>query len=720
MSQKGRTVKTSPLLQMEATECGAVALAIVMRYYKKYIPIEQIRQECGVSRDGSKAINMIQVARKYGFEAGGFEISHLKELYQLTFPTIIFWEFNHFIVLEGILDGKFYINDPASGRRQLSAREFSHSFTGLILEISPGKSFKPSRSLEPSLLSILWQRLQGAKMGALYITLVSLLLIFPDIILPGLSKIFIDEILIKETNHWFMPLILSLFCLGMVRGFLKWLQQLHLLKLQVKLNATSSSSFLWYLLHLPMNFFYQRYVGDIVERMMANERISGLLSLESSASTVGILQVGFFGIAIFLLSWKLALISVAGVALSVLLLQKVTRGIEEINKQFLKDQSFLSGLQMNGLRIIETLKSTSQESIFFSRWRTAHAKTINSQQKAMFYNQLLIIGPNLIFGVTVIAVLGTGSLSIMQGQLTVGTLIAFQMIMLKFYTPILALLGTAEKLQLAKGDVSRLEDVLYYPIDQRFGSSTTVENKGDTHKLKGKIELKKIAFSYSLNGRIVLNNISFTIPEGSWQGIVGLSGSGKSTLVKIICGLYHPSAGEILYDGLPMKSISSKRLTHSFAIVNTASNFLEGTLRENLALWKKDHTDEALLQALEVVDLKEMVLQRGGLDAKVHENGSNFSGGQRQRLEIARAILRKPSILILDEATASLDLKTERSLFQKLKQYKITTIIISHRLSTLEKCDNIVVIDQGVIAAQGTSQALIKSNKLYAQLILEE
>ncbi len=709
-------VKTPTVLQMEITECGAAALSIILAYYGRHISLEEVRAACGVSRDGSKAINMMKAARNYGLIATGAQVDEIEELKQVRCPYIVFWEFNHFVVVEGIGDDKIFINDPAIGQRTVDYQEFSRAFTGVLLLMEPGPDFKQGGTT-PSVIKSLRDRLGNATTSLAFVTLATFALVIPGLLAPGFMKIFIDDVLIRDMEAWFIPLVLCMAVTACFASVLSWTQQIHLLRMQLKLMLTSSANFLWHIFSLPMSFFAQRFSGDIQERIGANSRIASFLSGQLSSSAISLITLVFYAFVMALLSWTLALIVIVVGAIKFTMLYLVAQKIANLNRRFLQEWGRLTGISMNGLQTIETLKATASEDDYFLRWASCHAKTINTQQYIMFYNQLLMVGPTLLSGLTTITTLGLGSWQIMQGDLTIGTLVAFQLLSASFNAPLGTLLGLAGNIQKIRGDLTRLDDVLQHPREPRVMNQQIIKDSDCPLQLSGKIELKQVTFGYSQLEDPFIDKFNLSIERGARIALVGSTGSGKSTLAKLVCGLYPPWSGKILFDGTPIDKIPRSVLAQSLSLVDQDIFLFEGTIRDNLTLWNNEIPDEDLLRALKDACVEDAVLERGGLDSEMTENGANFSGGQRQRIEIARALVNNPKILILDEGTSALDAITEHKIYTNLKRRNCTLFIIAHRVSTIRDCDEIIVLQQGKIIEKGTHEAMIQQNGFYQQLI---
>ena len=717
--KKNKRVKTPTLLQMEATECGAAALGSILGYYGLFLPLEKLREECGVSRDGSKAINMLKAARRYGMVAQGAKVEDIYDIGEIPLPAIAFWEFNHFVVIEGFKGSKFYINDPATGPRIVEIDEFNRAFTGVILIFEPGPEFK--KGGKPlSLFRIFYERLKGSWSPLIFIILASIALVIPGLIVAGFIKIFIDEILIRGTDQWLPVLITGFIVTALLRGLLTWMQQKSLLQLHLKLMLINSAKFLWHVLHLPVNFFQQRFAGDIEERVGANDRIAQLLSGQISNSVVGLISMFFYGIIMFLFSWQLSLLVVVIASFNILLFVGMSRKIADISRQLLQKEGSLNGVEMNGLLMIETLKATAAEAVFFNRWASEHAQTVNNQQKIMMYGEALQIIPGFLNSLMMIAILGWGAWLVMQGHLTIGSLVAFQSLVGSFSSPLNSLLGFAEQMQEIRGDLLRLDDVYKYPaLNQDEESEKKDKEELQTYQpLPGELSLQNVIFGYSPLDEPTLKDITLKLEKGGRIAIVGATGSGKTTLVRLICRLYKPWSGSIELAGQPLSEVSVNQFSQTISMVDQDIFLFAGTIRDNLTLWNPKIEESKLFAALEDARIADVVIARGGLDSTVSEGGANYSGGQRQRLEISRALVNEPSLLILDEATSSLDASVELEIYNNIKKRDCSVIIIAHRLSAIRDSDEIIVMDQGQIVERGTHDQLIsQENGVYQSLL---
>ncbi|RJQ64813.1 MAG: NHLP family bacteriocin export ABC transporter peptidase/permease/ATPase subunit [Desulfobacteraceae bacterium] len=714
---RGRRVKTPTVLQMEAVECGAAALGIVLGYYGQFVPLEKLREECGVSRDGSKASNLLKAARKHGMVAKGYR-KEPDELNTLPFPLILFWNFNHFIVLEGIRGKKVYLNDPASGPRRVTREELDVCFTGVALAIEPGPEFEKG-GVRPGVFKALKGRLRTVRTALAFAVLAGLALVIPGLVIPVFSKVFVDDILVAGKRDWFKPLLLGMALTLLLHGFLTWLQQNALLRQQVKLAVTSSAAFLHHVLRLPYVFFTQRYAGEIGSRVAINDRVAVLLSGELADTFLKLLTICFFSVLMFSYDPMLTLLGILMASLNFLVLTYVSRRRTDLNQRLLQETGKLVGTAMGGLRLIDTIKATGSEGDFFSRWSGYQAKMVNAQQDLSWWTNMVTPFPMFLNMINAAVILGVGGFRIMDGHMTMGMLVAFQSLMLGFMTPVMQLVNLGASFQEAIGNMNRLDDVMCYQQDRPY---LTGDEPPDTEKgqvqLSGCLEIRGLTFGYSRLEPPLIEGLDLAVPPGARVAMVGGSGSGKSTIARLMCGLFEPWEGEILFDGSRRGEVPRKIMQNSFAYVDQDILLFEGSVRENLTLWNSKIPDADIARACRDACIHEDIATRmNGYDSAVDEGGSNFSGGQRQRLEIARALVANPSILVLDEATSALDPEIEKRIDENLRRRGCTCIIIAHRLSTIRDCDEIIVLDRGKVAERGLHEELIERDGLYKGLI---
>ncbi len=707
--------RTPTVLQMEAVECGAAALGILMGHYGKFVPLEVLRQACGVSRDGSKASNVVKAARSYGFEARGFRYEPA-EVLALQQPVIVFWNFNHFLVLEGVSKAGVHLNDPASGPRTVSQEEFDEGFTGVTLVIAPGPDFQPGGEAS-SIFTGLRRRLPLGEPALLFLVLAGLFLVLPGLVLPVFSKIFIDDYLIGHLDSWIKPLLLGMGVTAILQGLLIWLQRYYLTRFHAKLAMATSSQFFWHVLRLPVMFYAQRSAGDISSRVAINNRVAELLTGELATTLLNVLVLLFYAALMFSYDLVLTLVGMAVAVLNVVFLRQVARQRKDVNMKLAADGGKLLGTSMNGLQMIETLKASGMESDFFAKWAGHHAKVVNGLQQMGGQGVLLMAVPPLLTALNGVLILSLGGLRVMDGALTMGTLVAFQSLMASFLQPVNQLVALGAGIQEMEGDMKRLDDVLEYAPDPQADPSQAPVAEASA-RLEGLVELRQVSFGYSPLEAPLVQDFNLVLRPGTRVALVGASGCGKSTLSRLVMGLYEPWGGEILFDGKPRKEWPRATLVNSLAMVSQEIALFEGSIRDNLCLWDDSIPEEQLVRAAQDACIHDALVTRpGGYDAPVQEGGANFSGGQRQRLEIARALAVNPRVLVLDEATSALDPLTERLLDDNLRRRGCTCLIVAHRLSTIRDCDEIIVLDQGRVVQRGTHEEMRLAPGPYAALM---
>lgn len=719
-------VKTPTLLQMEAVECGAAALGIILAYYGRIAPLAELRRECGVSRDGSKASNMLKAARNYHLDGKGFKKS-LELLQELSPPYIVYWNFNHFLVVEGFGKDRVYLNDPAVGPRTVSFREFDEAYTGVVLVLEPGPEFKRG-GRKPGLMPALTNRLKGATGTLLYCLLAGFLLVVPKLVVPVFSQIFVDNVLVENRQEWLRPLILGMVITTLIQGFLTLFQLRYLRKLKVKLFVGMSSKFIWHILRLPTSFYAQRYAGEISNRIGLNNNVAEILSGRLATTVIDIIMLIFYIVVMVQYDLILTGIGVFFAVVNVIALRWVSRQRVDTNMRLTQEHGKVAGASIAGLQSMETLKASGLESAFFARWAGYYAKAINAQQELDVTNQVLGVLPTLLSALTTASLLIIGGLRVMDGALSIGMLVAFQAIMGSFQQPVNSLVSFGSSLQELEGDLVRLDDVLQNPVDPQVERIST--NNGGTAqpeiqyavpKLQGYVELRNVSFGYSHVNPPLIENFNLSIRPGQRVALVGGSGSGKSTISRLVAGLYEPWAGNIYFDGQPRSQIPRSILTNSIAFVEQEVLLFGGSIRDNLTLWNHTVPDYQLVQACQDAAIHDVVLSNpGGYDAELLEGAVNLSGGQRQRLEMARALVDNPTILIMDEATSALDTETEKIIDQNLRRRGCTCLIVAHRLSTVRDADEIIVLDRGRVVQRGTHDAMWQVEGAYSRLIRVE
>ncbi|MBW4619805.1 MAG: NHLP family bacteriocin export ABC transporter peptidase/permease/ATPase subunit [Cyanosarcina radialis HA8281-LM2] len=726
--------KTPTLLQMEAVECGAAALGIILGYYGLIVPLAELRVSCGVSRDGSKASNIVKAARNYGMEAKGFK-KELDRLQELKPPYIVFWNFNHFLIVEGFSQNRVYLNDPATGRRSVSLAEFDEAYTGVVLVMEPGPDFQKG-GRKPSIVMALLERSLSSWAAILYCILAGFLLVIPGLAVPIFIQVFIDNVLLADRFDWLMPIILGLTLATILQVLLTVLQLRSLRQLKIKLAVGMSSRFLWHILRLPVGFYAQRFAGEISYRLSINDKVAQVLSGQLATTAIDAVMAIFYALVMFAYDKVLATIGVFFAFLNVFALQWVSRQRVDAYMKLAQDEGKVAGVGIAALQSMETIKAAALESDFFARWAGYYAKATNAQQELGVSNQTLGVLPSLLSAIASMSILVIGGWRAIDGYLTIGMLIAFQSLMQSFQLPINTLVSFGSTLQELEGDLNRLDDVLRNPIDPQveegergrggdggMGRWGDGENLHSSHssRLRGELELKDVTFGYSRVDAPLIENFCLTLQPGQRIALVGGSGSGKSTIAKLVCGLYEPWDGEILFDGQPRSTINRTVLSNSLAFVEQEIFLFSGTVRDNLTLWDITIPDAQIVRACKDAAIHDTILAiPGGYEGELMEGAANLSGGQRQRLELARALVNNPTIAILDEATSALDAETERIIDRNLRRRGCACIIVAHRLSTIRDCDEIIVLEQGQVVQRGTHEELWALDGAYTQLIRSE
>ncbi len=722
-----KRVRTPTILQMEAVECGAASLAIVLGYFGRLVPLEELRVECGVSRDGSKASNVLKAARKYGLVAKGFK-KEPADLKSMPVPMIVHWNFNHFLVLEGFQDGKAFLSDPASGPKAVSEEEFDQSFTGVALTFERGADFTPGGE-STGLVGPLRRRLRGLAPALAYAVLAGVALLIPGLVAPTFTKVFIDEVLVKGLTSWLRPLLLLMGITAAVTFVLTALQQHYLIRFENRLSLGTSSRFFWHTLRLPVEFFTQRYAGEIGNRVAINDKIAKLLSGDLATTALNFMVIAMYALLMLQYDVVLSFVSLVTAVANMAALRWVSSRRTVLSQRLQQDRGKLMGAAMGGLQTIETLKAGGSESDFFARWSGYQAKVLNGFQELQLTTQFLSAVPPFLMAVNTALILGVGGLRVMDGHLTMGMLVAFQSLMLAFLSPVNRLVSLGGQLQEVKGDLTRLDDVLRAKTDPGLVDAPAETEAARApavftgrSRLDGYLELRDVSFGYSRLDPPLIENFGLSLRPGNRVALVGGSGSGKSTVAKLVAGLYEPWSGEILFDGMPRRAIPRQVLINSVAVVDQDISMFEGSIRENLTLWDRTVPDNHMVEAAKDAAIHDDLTARvGGYGAPLEEGGRNFSGGQRQRMEIARALVLNPRILVLDEATSALDPTTEKQIDENLRRRGCTCLIVAHRLSTIRDCDEIIVLSKGKVVQRGThEQMAAQAGEPYARLIASE
>ena len=707
-------VRTPTVFQMEATECGAASLAMVFAYYGKHVPLEELRIETGASRDGCNAGSIVRTAMKYGMECRGYR-KEPADLRAMRPPCILHWNFNHFVVFEGFRGKYACLNDPALGRRKVTMEELDDSFTGVVLAFAPTEAFTKDKK-QGGLFACVKRLLSGQTGSVLRLLFAGLLLTFPGIAIPVTAKVFIDDVLLYRNPGVFPALMLILAGTVLLQILLSLYRELLLAKLQKKITLLSAREFLTHLFRLPIRFFDRRYTGDLAERAANDSDVTAFLSGDLLRTVFNSAVALCYLALLFVCSPLLAAVALAGAAVSAGIGQLISARIKTASVKYEQDLGSLSGAVCAGLSVIDTLKASGTENEYVGRILGHSARVAEQEQKLSRGQQVLNAVPEGIHLLTGALLLVLGSWCVIQGGMSVGTLVFFLSLFGAFSMPVEKLVGFVKKIRTAAADVSRTEDILRYPVDEKF--SENMERDPLVNKLEGTVELRDISFGYSHLRPPVIAQVSFRIDCGQSIAVVGKSGCGKTTVSRIISGLYPPREGELLFDGTDIRRIPPDILSASIATVSQHITLFSGSIRDNLTMWNPSIPERDIIAAAKDACIHDVISQKpGAYDHHLTEGGANLSGGQRQRLEIARALTTNPTILIMDESTSALDPITEKQIIDNIKRRGCTCVIIAHRLSAIRDCDQILVMDGGRILQRGTHEELSLQSGPYQTLM---
>lgn len=710
-----RTYKKTPtVFQMEATECGAASLSMIFAYFGKHLPLEQMRIETGVSRDGCNAGNMMRAAKKYGLECHGYR-KELNSLLEIETPCIIHWNFNHFVVFEGIKNGHAYLNDPAVGRRKLTIEELDDGFTGVVLTFKTTDKFEKQKK-QNNIFGFVNDRLHGQYNVLVKLFFIGLLLVFPGLILPVASQILLDDVIVGGNTDWFSTVIWCIVLLIAMQAGLTYYRGIILQKLQNKMVLLSLHKFVSHMFRLPIGFFDQRYTGDLAGRVDNNNNVNVFLSGELAETVLNIFVAAFYLILLIIYSPTLTLIGIVSIVINIIIVKISSEYLSNASMKMQQDSGKLSGAVCAGINITSTLKASGTENDYVGRLLGYYAKTAGLEQKLSKFQQILNVIPQIASLISSVLVLMLGGLYVIDGIMTIGMLVAFDSLLSSFTAPVNSLVGFVQEIQTLKADLNRVDDIVSYGEDTKF--ETTTKLKQFKSKLSGHIELKDIAFGYSKLEAPLIENFNFTLTPGSSIAFVGPSGCGKSTVSKIVSGLYTQWDGKIKFDGVTLNEIPKEVINASISTVSQSITLFSGTIRDNITMWNNSILESDIIRAAKDACIHDVITQKpGAYEFNLTEGATNLSGGQRQRLEIARALVTNPSILIMDEATSALDPIVEKKILDNIKRRGCTCIIVAHRLSAIRDCDQIIVMKRGKIIQHGTHDELANVEGTYQTLI---
>ncbi len=710
--------KTPIVMQLEELECGAASLTMIMAYYDKWVALEQVRADCGVSRNGSNAKNILAAARKYGFRTKGYAYTTEMLREKASFPCIIHWGMAHFVVLCGFKGNKAIVNDPAKGLVKMDIKTFDESFTGVYLEIIPDKEFEPGGKRK-SMLSFAKKRLQGAAALVVFFALTTIIMYLIGIISPIMKQVFVDYVLGGNNPTWLYPFIFIVALVGIMQVVVSLVQSLFQYKISGKLDLLGSTSYMWRLLRLPINFFSQRMVGDLQARQEENASIADTLVKVFAPLFFNTIMIVFYLVVMISKSLILTVVGILNIVLNAFISQYISKKRINISRVQYRDMAKLSAMTSKAIEMIETIKSNGAEASYYESWAKVQGDVTEQNLKMAKVNQSLGSVPALVSLLANYSILILGVYYTMVGEYTVGSILSFQAFLSTFVGPAMTIVTSGQTILEMRTRMERVEDVLEYPLDENVVRE--IKNEGTANKIRGNITIKDLTFGYSSLEEPVLKNFNIEIKQGQKVSIVGPTGSGKSTISKLVSGLYNPWSGEIIYDGKRIDEIDHEVFVGSVAVVDQDITLFEDTINNNIKMWDDSIEDFEVKLASNDARIHELIMSReGGYDATVLEGGRNFSGGEKQRMEIARALSQDPSIIILDEATSALDAKTEFEAVNAIKNRGITTIVIAHRLSTIRDSDLIVVLDKGVIVEQGTHNELMEKKGFYYNLVISE
>lgn len=714
-----KVAKVPVIMQLEALECGAACLDMILAYYGKWIPLEKVRKDCGVSRDGSNANYIRRAAVNYGLNADGYKVEAAYLEKEGVFPCILFWNFNHFVVLDGFRKGRAVLNDPARGHVEVSKEEFESSFSGVIIEMSPGENFVAEGSPK-SIMGFVRRKMKGLGPSFAFAVILSGVTALVGLLNPAFQRVFLDQLLTGRNPGWVTPFLLLVSGVALIQMITAVVDRIFSLKMEGKLAVTSNSEYMWHVLRLPVEFFSQRQTGDLAMRKMTNATIASTMINTFTPLILNVAMMFFYLIVMIRYNWVLSLIGIVSILLNSSLQKHISNKKINISRVLMRDAAKLQSTTVSGIEMIETIKASGVEDEFFSKW-AGYQASVNRQEMTgehitQYYGLLLglitLISNNLI--------LFLGLLFAMSGNFTVGMLFGFQTLLTSFTAPVTQLTSARDLIREMRTDMERIEDVLEYPTD--VNPEVLNLNKDISYtKLGGRVEMRNVTFGYSPLAPPLIENFSLTVEPGQKIAFVGASGCGKSTLAKLLTGLYKPWSGEILYDGRPIGEIDRNLFTGSVAKVDQEVTLFEDTIAQNIKMWDSSIENFEMILAARDASIHEDIIERdGGYSYVLRENGKDLSGGQRQRIEIARVLAQDPTVLIMDEATSALDARTEAEVVESVHERGITCIVVAHRLSTIRDCDEIIVMDRGHVVERGTHRELYQKGGLYKELVTSE
>jgi len=718
--KRKRRVVTPLVMQMHMTECGAACLSSILAYFGCWVPLNELRNLCGVNRDGSTAAGLARAAKLYGLECSGHSVN-AKHVFDMSLPQILFWEWKHFLILEGFDERRVFLNDPAMGRRVLSIEEFEAGFSGVTLVFKLTPDFQPGGD-PPGLFQRLPRWFQDVGGPISYILTNALMMALLVLIAPITVGFFVDHVL-TGTEQWGLLAAGILVVVAILVYSLASIKEQCIKRLSARMSILIGNYILTKLFRLPAEYFQNRLTGDLTNRIMSIDKIAkgacrnfiGLL-VEITMSLVFLVVLFYFDVILGLV--VLALLVLCGIATHV-----VERMRHDANIVLQREQNVLIGEGILMLQQADNLRMTSTDDTFFARWSGHQARELKARQHFAEFGYINSATPGLFMILSHAAVLAVGANQVIAGQMTLGSMTVIYILAGMLFASIGRLPELADGWQAISLGLQQLEDITESEEDPRFRNddskdSTTATLNGRL-RLSGHLELRGITFGYDRGRKPLIKNFDLVIKPGQRIAVIGKSGSGKSTLASLVSGNYQSWSGEILFDGLARENIPLQVMVRSLSMVNQEPVLFSATIRENITLWNYAVPDNILVQAARDACIHDQILSReDGYETLVDEGGGNFSGGECQRLEIARALAGNPSILILDEATSALDSSTENEIDNAIRRRGMSCLVIAHRLSTIRDCDEIVVLDKGIVVQRGDHEQLMSEmDGLYRQLV---